>query len=45
MLEFLFCPQHGLPAYFSQVLPYIAGLWIEGQTLYVQLMSRFGRFL
>jgi hypothetical protein len=44
MFEFFFCPQHGLPAYAVQALPYLSMLWVEGQIFVGQLMSRFGRF-
>lgn len=41
----LFCPQHGIPAYVSMALPYIAGVWIEAQMVYIRLMELFGRYL
>jgi hypothetical protein len=47
MLEFLFCPQHGLfrADNVQLVLGYSTAIWFEIQVGYVKLRGVFGRFL
>lgn len=45
MLEFLFCPQHGIfrPDNIAILMAYGSSLWLEAQLLYVRFAMLIGR--
>jgi len=47
MIEFLFCPIHGVfrPANIQLMLAYTGGVWMEAELLYIRLVAFFGRFV